>query len=103
MSWGLSSYITCNHRYPMPIQLVPALAKDVSLTLPLTVQVPDAKLQERLTRGLYAVSGKDATLSVAQPAADVVLSHTDPETGVQVSKRLTSPHASYPADRPLEA
>src|SRR5437899_6574867 len=68
--WELKRYLTSDPRDPKPIQLVPALAKDVSLTLPLTVQVPDAKLQERLTRGLYAVSGKDTTLSAAQPAAD---------------------------------
>src|SRR5437867_7303255 len=100
--WELKRYLTSDPRDPKPIQLVPALAKDVSLTLPLTVQVPDAKLQERLTRGLYAVSGKDATLSAAQPAADVVLSYTDPETGVQVSKRLTFHHGSYLMDLTLE-
>src|SRR5437867_4931475 len=100
--WELKRYLTSDPRDPKPIQLVPALAKDVSLTLPLTVQVPDAKLQERLTRGLYAVSGKDATLSAAQPAADVVLSYTDPETGVQVSKRLTFHHGSYLVDLTLE-
>src|SRR5438309_8627861 len=100
--WELKRYLTSDPRDPKPIQLVPALAKDVSLTLPLTVQVPDAKLQERLTRGLYAVSGEDATLSAAQPAADVVLSYTDPETGVQVSKRLTFHHGSYLVDLTLE-
>src|SRR5712691_10565249 len=100
--WELKRYLTSDPRDPKPIQLVPSMAKDVSLTLPLTVQVPDAKLQERLTRGLYAVSGKDATLSAAQPAAAVVLSYTDPETGVQVSKRLTFHHGSYLVDLTLE-
>src|SRR2546427_1930529 len=100
--WELKRYLTSDPRDPKPIQLLPAPAKDVSLTLPLTVQGPDAKLQERLTRGLYAVSGKDATLSAAQPAADVVLSYTDPETGVQVSKRLTFHHGSYLVDLTLE-
>src|SRR5205807_8203309 len=100
--WELKRDMTRDPRDPKPIQLVPSLAKDVSLTLPLTVQVPDAKLQERLTRGLYAVSGKDATLSAAQPAADIALSYKDPETGVQVSKRLTFHHGSYLVDLTLE-
>src|SRR6266849_2816062 len=82
--WELKRYLTSDPRDPKPIQLVPALAKDVSLTLPLTVQVQDAKLQERLSRWLYAVSGKDATLSAAEPAADIAFAYTDPETGVQV-------------------
>src|SRR5881296_2134087 len=99
---GREQEVTVDPRDPKPIQLVPALAKDVSLTLPLTVQVPDAKLQERLTRGLYAVSGKDATLSAAEPAADIAFAYTDPETGVQVSKRLTFHHGSYLVDLTLE-
>src|SRR5437870_4735031 len=64
--WELKRYLTSDPRDPKPIQLVPALAKDVSLTLPLTVQVPDAKLQERLSRGLFAVSGKAAPLRAGQ-------------------------------------
>src|SRR6266704_361093 len=57
--WELKRYLTSDARDPKPIQLVPAMAKDVSFTLPLTVEVPDAKLQERLSLGLYAVSAKD--------------------------------------------
>src|SRR6266513_4470753 len=66
--WDLKRYLTSDPRAPQPIQLVPAMAKDVLLTLPLTVEVPDAKLHERLSRGLYAVTGKAAALSATQPA-----------------------------------
>ena len=100
--WELKRYLTSGPRDPKPIQLVPSMAKDVSLTLPLTVQVPDAKLQERLSRGLYAVAGRDATLTAAEPAADIRFTYTDPETGVQVSKRLTFHHGSYLVDLTLE-
>src|SRR5438132_14276339 len=100
--WELKRYLTSDPRDPKPIQLVPALAKDVSHTLPLTVEVPDAKLQERLSRGLYTVSGKDVTLSAAQPAADIGFAYTDPETGVQVSKRLIFHQGSYLVDLTLE-
>src|SRR5437773_1424825 len=101
--WELKRYLTSDPRAPKPIQLVPAAAKDVSHTFPLTVEVSDAKLQERLTRGLYTVSGKDVTLSTAQPAADIGFSYRDQETGVQVSKRLTFHHNSYLIDLTLEA
>ena len=100
--WELKRYLTSDPRDPKPIQLVPAMAKDVPLTLPLTVEVPDAKLQERLSRGLYAVSGKDVALSATQPAADIGFSYTDPETGVRVSKRLTFHQSSYLVDLTLE-
>src|SRR3989475_6243816 len=100
--WELKRYLTSDARDPKPIQLVPAMAKDVSFTLPLTVEVPDAKLQERLSRGLYAVSAKDVALTVAQPAADIGFSYTDPETGARVSKRLTFHHDSYLVDLVME-
>src|SRR5437773_2512652 len=100
--WELKRYLTSDPRDPKPIQLVPAMAQDVPLTLPLTVEVPDAKLQERLSRGLYAVSGKDVALSAAQPAADIGFTYTDPETGVRVSKRLTFHQSSYLVDLTLE-
>jgi YidC/Oxa1 family membrane protein insertase len=100
--WELKRYLSSDPRAPQPIQLVPAPAKDVSLTLPLSVEVPDAKLYERLSRGLYAVSGKDVALSAAQPAADIGFSYTDPETGARVSKRLTFHHGSYLVDLVVE-
>jgi YidC/Oxa1 family membrane protein insertase len=100
--WELKRYLTSNPRDPQPIQLVHAMAKDVSLTLPLTVEVPDAKLQERLSRGLYAVSGKDITLSTTQPAADIGFSYTDLESGARVSKRLTFHYDSYLVDLIVE-
>src|SRR6266571_2117796 len=100
--WELKRYLTSDARDPKPIQLVPAMAKDVSFTLPLTVEVPDAKLQERLSRGLYAVSAKDVALTVAQPAADIGFSYTDPETSARVSKRLTFHHDSYLVDLVME-
>src|SRR5881396_1135638 len=101
--WELKRYLTSDPRDPKPIQLVPAMAQDVPLTLPLTVEVPDAKLQERLSRGLYAVSGKDVILSVTEPTADIGFAYTDPETGVQVSKRLTFHQGSYLVDLTVEA
>src|SRR5256712_6207483 len=100
--WELKRYLTSDPRDPKPIQLVPAMAKDVPLTLPLTVEVPDAKLQDRLSRGLYAVSGKDVALSATQPAADIGFSYTDPEPGLRVSKRLTFHQSSYLVDLTLE-
>jgi YidC/Oxa1 family membrane protein insertase len=100
--WELKRYLTSDPRDPQPIQLVPAMAKDVSLTLPLTVEVLDAKLQERLSRGLYAVSGKDITLSATQPAADIGFSYADPESGARVSKRLTFHYDSYLVDLVVE-
>src|SRR3989475_11575210 len=100
--WELKRYLTSDARDPKPIQLVPALAKDVSFTLPLSVEGPGANLQERLSRGLYAVSAKDVALTVAQPAADIGFSYTDPETGARVSKRLTFHHDSYLVDLVME-
>jgi len=100
--WELKRYLTSDPRDPKPIQLVPSVAKNVSLTLPLSVQVADVKLQERLSQGLYAVSGKDVILSVAEPSADIGFAYTDPETGAQVSKRLTFHHSSYLVGLTLE-
>src|SRR5437773_9479335 len=50
--WELKRYLTSDHRDPKPIQLVPAMAQDVPLTLPFTADVPDAKPRERVSRGL---------------------------------------------------
>ncbi len=100
--WELTRYLTSDPKDPKPIQLVPAVTKDVPITFPLTVEVPDAKLQERLARGLYAVSGKDVTLSAAQPTADIGFFYTDPETGARVSKRLAFHHGSYLVELTLE-
>jgi YidC/Oxa1 family membrane protein insertase len=100
--WELKRYLNTDPRQPRPIQLVPAEEKGVSLVAPLTVEVPDAKLQDRLARGLYAVSGKDLSLSAAQPTGEVGFSYRDPDSGAQVTKRLTFHHDSYLVDLSVE-
>src|SRR5437660_10181872 len=55
--WELKRYLTSDPRDPKPIQLVPSVATDVSLTLPLTVPGPAARLQERPTRAPSRVTG----------------------------------------------
>ena len=100
--WELKRYLNTDPKQPKPIQLVPAEEKGVSLTPPLTVEVLDARLQERLAGGLYAVSGKDLHLSEGQPAGEIGFSYTDPETGAQVTKRLTFHHGSYLVDLAVE-
>ena len=100
--WELKRYLNTDPKQPKHIQLVPADEKGVSLIPPLTVEVPDAKLQERLARGVYAVSGKDLSLSEGQPAGEIGFSYTDPETGAQVTKRLTFHHGSYLVDLAVE-
>lgn len=101
-SWELKRYRNTDPKNPMPIQLVPGDEKNLALTPPLTVEVPDTKLKERLSRGLYAVSGKNLTLSGAEPAGDIGFAYTDPETGARVDKRLTFHHDSYLADLTVE-
>lgn len=100
--WELKRYLNTDPKQPKPIQLVPAEEKGAALILPLTVEVLDARLQERLARGLYAVSGKDLSLSEGQPAGDIGFSYTDPETGAQVTKRLTFHYGSYLVDLTVE-
>ncbi|TAL11769.1 MAG: membrane protein insertase YidC [Nitrospirae bacterium] len=100
--WELKRYLNTDPKQPKPIQLVPADEKGVALIPPLTVEVLDAKLQERLARGLYAVSGKDLNLNEGRPAGEIGFSYTDPETGAQVTKRLTFHHGSYLVDLTVE-
>ncbi len=100
--WELKRYLNTDPRQPKPIQLVPAEEKGVSLIPPLTVEVLDARLQERLARGLYAVAGKDLSLSPAQPTGEIGFSFTDPETGARVTKRLTFHQGSYLVDLSVE-
>ncbi len=100
--WELKRYLNTDPKQPKPIQLGPAAEKGVSLIPPLTVEVPDAKLQERLARGLYAVSRKDLSLSEGQPTGEIGFSYTDPETGAQVTKRLTFRHGSYLVELTVE-
>ena len=94
-NWELKRYLNTDPKNPKPIQLVPAEDKSLTLTPPLTVEVPDARLKERLSTALYAVSGKDLTLSATQPSGEIEFSYADPETGGRVDKRLTFHHASY--------
>src|SRR5207253_8781077 len=48
------------------------------------------------------VTGQDGTHRAAERAGDIGCSYRDPETGVQVSKRLTFRHSSYLMDLTLE-
>jgi YidC/Oxa1 family membrane protein insertase len=100
--WELKRFLNKDHQNPKPIQLVPTGDKGVALIPPLTVEVPDVKLQERLARGLYAVSGKDLSLSAIQPTGEIGFSYRDPDSGAQVTKRLTFHHDSYLVDLTLE-
>jgi YidC/Oxa1 family membrane protein insertase len=100
--WELKRYQNTDPKQPKPIQLVPADEKGVTLIPPLTVEVLDAKLQERMAKGLYVVSGKDLSLSEGQPAGEIGFSYADPETGAQVTKRLTFHHGSYLVDLTVE-
>lgn len=100
--WELKRYLNTDPKQPQPIQLVPADEKGVALIPPLTVEVLDARLQERMAKGLYAVSGKDLSLSEGQPTGEIGFSYTDPETGAQVAKRLTFHHGSYLVDLAVE-
>jgi len=100
--WELKRYLNTDPKQPQPIQLVPVDEKGVSLIPPLTMEVLDARLQERLAKGLYAVSGRDLSLSEGQPTGEIGFSYTDPETGAQVAKRLTFHHGSYLVDLAVE-
>jgi len=100
--WELKRYLNTDPKQPQPIQLVPADEKGGTLIPPLTVEVLDARLQERLAKSVYAVSGKDLKLSEGQPAGEIGFSYTDPETGVHIAKRLTFHHGSYLVDLAVE-
>jgi len=100
--WELTRFLNTDPKQPKPIQLVPVQDKTVSLIPPLTIEVPDAGLQERLAKGLYEVSGKDLRLSEAQPTGEVAFSYRDSETGARVTKRLTFHHGSYLVDLVVE-
>src|SRR5713101_3774814 len=100
--WELKRFLNTDPKNPKPIQLVPTGDKGVALIPPLTVEVPDAKLQERLARGLYVVSGKDLNLSASQPTCEIGCSYRDPDSGAQVTKRLTFHHDSYLVDLIVE-
>ena len=100
--WELKRYQNTDPKQPKPIQLVPADEKGVTLIPPLTVEVLDAKLQERMAKGLYVVSGKDLSLSEGEPAGEIGFSYADPETGAQVTKSLTFHHGSYLVDLTVE-
>lgn len=100
--WELKRYLTSDPKDPKPIQLVQGAEKLESFKPPLSVEVPDEKLQKRLAGALYAVSGKDLSLSAAQSTGDIGFSYTDPESGVRVDKRLTFHYGSYLVDLTVE-
>jgi len=100
--WELKRYLDTDPKQPQSIQLVPVEGKGVPLIPPLTVEVPEARLQERLARGLYTVSGGDLRLDAAQPAGEIAFFYRDPESGAQVTKRLVFHHGSYLVDFTVE-
>jgi YidC/Oxa1 family membrane protein insertase len=100
--WELKRFLDTDPKNPKPIQLVPTGDKGVALISPLSVEVPDAKLQERLAKGLYAVSGKDLSLNGGQPTGEIGFFYRDPDSGAQVTKRLTFHHDSYLVDLTVE-
>src|SRR5437899_1366884 len=102
--WELKRYLDTDPTNPKPIELVPAGEQGVSFTRPLTVEVPDSKLQGRLTEALYEVSGdKDLRLSAVQPTGEIGFTYTDPDTGARVAKRLVFHQGSYLVDLTVEA
>src|SRR5439155_24451177 len=90
--WELKRYLDTDPTHPKPIELVPAGEQGVSFTRPLALEVPDSKLQGRLTDALYAVSGdKDLRLSAAQPTGEIGYTYTVPVTVARFVKRLVIP------------
>src|SRR5205085_11854006 len=87
---------------PQPIELVPTPQKDISLIPPLTIEVVDQQLQQRLQKALYTVSDKDLVLSDAKPSGQVEFSFTDPESGVRVTKKLSFMQGRYLVDLDVE-
>src|SRR5712692_276886 len=69
--WELKRFLDTDPKNPKPIQLVPTGDKGVALIPALSVEVPDAKLHERLAKGVYAVSGKDLSLNGGQPTGEI--------------------------------
>jgi len=53
-----------------------------------SIQSPDAGLNSRLDRGLYAVDGGDLTLDEQNKTGTVTFRYLDPETGARVTKRV---------------
>ena len=100
--WELKRFLDTDPKNPKPIQLVPTGDKGVALIPPLSVEVPDAKLHERLAKGLYAVSGKDLSLNGGQSTGEIGFSYRDPDSGAQVTKHLTFHHDSYLVDLTVE-
>ena len=99
--WELKRYKT-QEKERKPIELVPAHDTGVSFTPPLTVQVTNMALQQRLANGLYAASETSLRLDATQPTGEIVFSYTDPQTGTHVAKRLTFTNASYLVDLVLD-
>jgi len=100
--WELKQYKTQDEKNPQPIELVPTPEKDIALVPPLTIEVSDPKLQQRLEKGLYTVSEKALVLSDAKPSGQMEFSFTDPESGVKVVKRLSFMQHRYLVDLEVE-
>ena len=96
-SWELKRYHTQDEQ-KKEIQLVPGETPGATLLPPLTVQVTDPKLQQRIAQGLYNVSTTNLRLSATQPTGEVDFSYSDPETGARVDKRLTFTNEGYLVD-----
>jgi YidC/Oxa1 family membrane protein insertase len=97
-SWELKRYHTQDAKNPVPIQLVPSASVAPAPVPPLTVQVADLKIQQRMAQGLYKVSQPSLVLNQTQPSGVVDFSYTDAETGVHVEKRLRFNNGSYLVD-----
>ena len=83
-SWELKRYHTQEDK-TKEIQLVPSDTTGATLVPPLTLQVADPKLQQRIAKGLYQVSTTNLRLSVTQPIGEIDFSYSDPETGARAT------------------
>ena len=77
---------------------MPSETPGATLVPPLTLQVTDPKLQQRIAQGLYHVSTTNLRLSATQPIGEIDFSYSDPETGARVDKRLTFSNEGYLVD-----
>jgi YidC/Oxa1 family membrane protein insertase len=103
-SWELKRYHTIDDKKTKKeIQLVPSDTAGATLVPPLTLQIPDPKLQQRIARGLYRVSTTSLRLSETQPTGEIVFSYADSETGARVDKRLTFANGTYLVDLRVES
>ncbi len=103
-SWELKRYHTLDdQKIKKEIQLVPSNTTGATPVPPLTLQIADPKLQQRIAQGLYRVSTTNLRLSESQPIGEIDFSYSDPETGARVDKRLTFANGTYLVDLRVES